>query len=82
MVLHDAIWAAMRKNNINANIIRVIDQLYDKAQSAVLCNGSTGDSFRTTVGVRRVCLLSSTLLERIMCEALEDAEEGYYHLPL
>ena len=43
---------------------------------AVLFNGSTGDWFRTTVGVRQGGLLSPTLfnilLERIMCEALDD----------
>ena len=39
-------------------------------------NSSTGDWFRTTVGVRQGCLLSSTLLntflERIMIDALEE----------
>ena len=66
----------MRKYNINTSIIRAIENLYDKAQSAVLFNGSTGEWFRTTVGVRQGCLLSPTLfhiyLERIMCEALDD----------
>ena len=33
----------------NANIIRIIESLYDKAQRAVLFNASTGDWFRTTV---------------------------------
>ena len=46
-----------------------------KAQSAVLFNDSTGDWFRTTVGVRQGCLLSPTLvnifLQRIMCEAMK-----------
>ena len=68
----------MRKYNINANIIRIIESLYDKAQSAVLFNDSTEDWFRTTVGVRQGCLFSPTLfyifLERIMCEALDDHE--------
>ena len=77
-VWHEALWATMRKYNINASIIRAIENLYDKAQSAVLFNGSTGEWFRTTVGVRQGCLLSSTLfnifLERIMCEALDDHE--------
>ena len=77
---HEALWATMRKNNINASIIRVIENLYDKAQSAVLFNGSTGEWFRTTVGVRQGCLLSPTLfnifLERIMCEALDDHEDS------
>ena len=68
----------MRKYNINASIIRAIENLYDKAQSAVLFNGSTGEWFRTTVRVRQGCLLSPTLfnifLERIMREALNDLE--------
>ena len=55
-----------------------IENLYDKAQSAVLFNCSTGEWFRTTVGVRLGCLLSPTLfnifLVRIMCEALDDHE--------
>ena len=68
----------MKKYNINANLIRVIKNLYDKATSAVLFNGSIGDWFRTTVGVRQGCLLSPTLfnifVERIMTDALEDHE--------
>ena len=77
-VWHEALWATVRKYNINASIIRAIENLYDKVQSAVLYNGSTGEWFRTTAGVRQGCLLSPTLfnifLERIMCEALDDLE--------
>ena len=51
-VWHEASWATMRKY-INASIIRAIENLYDKAQSAVLFNGSTEEWFRTTVGVRQ-----------------------------
>ena len=68
----------MKKYNISTNLIQVIKNLYDKATSAVLFNGSIGDWFRTTVGVRQGCLLSHTLfnilLERIMTDALEDHE--------
>ena len=68
----------MKKYNISANLIQVIKNLYDKATSAVLFNSSIGDWFRTTVGIRRGCLLSPTLfnilLERIMTDALEDRE--------
>ena len=76
-VWHEALWATIRKY-INASIIRAIENLYDKAQSAVLFNGSTGEWFRTTVGVRQGCLLSPTLfnifLGRITCEAFDDHE--------
>ena len=69
-VWHEALWATMRKYNINA-----IENLYGKAQSAVLFNGSTEEWFRTTVGIRQGCQFSPTLfnifLERIMCEALD-----------
>ena len=55
-VWHGALWATMRKYNINASIIGAIENLYDKAQSAVLFNGSTGEWLRTTVGVQQGCL--------------------------
>ena len=75
-VWHEALCATIRKYNINASIVRAVENLYDKDQSAVLFNGSTGEWFRTTVGVRQGCLLSPILfnifLERIMCEALDD----------
>ena len=75
-VWHAALWATMRKYNISANLVRTIEQLYDKATSAVQMNGNIGEWFRTTVGVRQGCLLSPTLfnifLERIMSDALEE----------
>ena len=68
-VWREALWAALRKCSINTSIIQAIDNLYDNAQSAVLFNGSTGEWFRTTVGVRQGYLLLQTLfnifLERI-----------------
>ena len=75
IVWHAALWATMRKYNISANLVRTID----KATSVVQMNGSIGEWFRTTVGVRQGCLLSPTLfsmfLERIMSDALEEHEE-------
>ena len=66
----------MRKYNISANLVSTIEQLYDKATCAVQMNGSIGEWFRTTVGVRQGCLLSPTLfnifLEWIMSDALEE----------
>ena len=56
--------------------IRTTEQLYDKATGAVQMNGSIGEWFRTTVGVRQGCLLLPTLfnifLERIVSDALEE----------
>ena len=75
-VWHAALWTTMRLYNINTHVINTIQNLYDKATSAVCLNGSTKDWFRTTVGARQGCLLSSTLfnifLGRIMADALED----------
>ena len=50
-VWHAALWATMKKYNISTNLIQVIKNLYNKATSAVLFNGSIGDWFRTTSGV-------------------------------
>ena len=68
----------MKKYDISTSLIQVIKNPYSKATSAVPFNGSIGDWFRTTVGVRQGCLLSPTLfnifLERIMTDALENHE--------
>ena len=71
-VWHAALWATMGKYNISANLVRTIEQLYDKATSAVQMNGSIGEWFRTTVGVRKGCLLSSTLFNIFLSDALEE----------
>ena len=47
-VCHAALWATMKKYNISTNLIQVIKNLYDKATSAVLLNGSIGGWFRIT----------------------------------
>ena len=65
----------MRKYNISANLDRTIEQLYDKATSAVQMNGSMGEWFWTTVRARQGCLLSPTIniiLGRTMSDALEE----------
>ena len=77
-VWHATLLATMKKCNISANLIRVINNLCDKATSAVLFNSSIRDWFRKTVGVRQGCLLSPNLfnifLERITTDASEDHE--------
>ena len=75
-VYYVALRATKRKNNVNANLVRATEHLYDDALSAVQINGSTGEWFRTTGGVRQGFLLSPSLfniyLERIMPGALEE----------
>ena len=76
-VWHAALWAAMRLYNINDNLIRSLECLYNKATSTVY-HDNIGEWFRTTIGVCQGCLLSPTLfnifLERIMAGTLEDYE--------
>ena len=50
-VWHAALRATMKKYNISTNLIQVIRNLYNKATSAVLFNGSIGDWFRRAAGV-------------------------------
>ena len=65
----------MRKFNTNENLVRAIALLSENAISAIQMNGSTGEWFRATVGVRQGCLLSPTLfnifIEMCMSNALE-----------
>ena len=65
-VWHAALWATTKKYNISTNLIQVIKNFYNKATSAVFFNGSIGDWFRTTVGVRQGCLLSPTLFNIVL----------------
>ena len=60
-VWHTALCATMKKYNISNNLIRVIENPYNKATSAVLFNNSIADRFQKTVGVRQGCLLLPTI---------------------
>ena len=65
----------MRDCTISGNPVCTIEQLHTNVTSADQINGSMGTWFRTIVGVRQGCLLSSTVfhifLERIMSDVLE-----------
>ena len=71
-VWHAALWVTLQKYNVSANLNCTIERLYDKATSAVQMNGSIGEWYRTTVGVRKGCLLFKIFLKRIMFDALEE----------
>ena len=47
-----ALWATMRNSKIKANLVRVIENLYDKATSTVLFSCTTGKGFMTPAGVK------------------------------
>ena len=77
-VWHAAFWATTRLYNINGNLLRTIECLYNKATSTVYHENNIEEWFQTTTGVRQGCLLSpnlfSVFLERIMADALKDHE--------
>ena len=55
----------MQKYNITANLIYTTEQLYEKATNEIQMNGqngSMGEWFIATVGVRHGSLLSTTLI--------------------
>ncbi|KAK2185173.1 hypothetical protein NP493_244g02009 [Ridgeia piscesae] len=72
-VWHAALWATMRQYNINANLIRMIQNLYDKATSAGYLNNNTGDWFRTTVG-KLDCINSFKYLGAIIADERSKTE--------
>ena len=55
-VWYAALWATVRLYNINANLIRRTECLYDKMTRAVYCDNNIGEWFRTTIEVRQGCL--------------------------
>ena len=73
--------SAMTRFNINLKLIESIQNLYNKAESAVYFDGEIGEWFRTTTGVRQGCLLSPTLFniffEQIMNDALDQGFLNY-----
>ena len=81
-IWHTALWDTMKRFNINARLIKVIQNLYEKAISAIYYEGKVGEWFTTRTGVRQGCLLSPTLfnimLEQIMNEALLDHKGTVY----
>ena len=59
-----------------SHIFQAIQALYENSSSAVLLNSQLWGFFKTTLGIRQGCLLSTTLFklfpEKIMCETLHD----------
>ena len=51
----------MPKYSIRANLVSTTEQLYEKATSEIQMNGSMGEWFRTTVGMRHGFLLPTLI---------------------
>ena len=58
-------------------LVHAIEHLYDNAINAVHMNGSTGEWFRTTVGVRQRCLLSPTRFQIFFPKDYSDTLEEH-----
>ena len=75
-VWRKALWLVMKKHNISAGLVKVIESLYDNNSNAVMTNTSTLEWFQTAVGVRQGFILSPCLfnifLEEIMMATLEN----------
>ena len=63
--------------NINDNLIRTIECLYNKATSAVYHDISIEECFRTIIGVRQGCLLSPILFSIFLGETVTDTLEDH-----
>ena len=60
-VWHAALWTTMRLFSINANLIKTIEYLNNKATSAVYQGNYIGEQFQITAAVCQGCLLSPDL---------------------
>ena len=58
--------------NKEEGLVRVILALYENSSSAVLLNRQLGELFKTTVGVRRGCLLSPILFNSFVGKIMQE----------
>lgn len=60
-VWRKALWRMMVAIGVDPKIVRLIEDLYDNTQCAVLIDGQLTDWFSVDIGVRQGCILSPTL---------------------
>ena len=79
-VWQEGVWKALRFFGFSSKIIKLLQSLYLKSESAVRVNGDLTDWFSTTVGVRQGCVISpllfNLLLELVMLYATHDTTIG------
>lgn len=80
MINHDYLWAVLRKLNFPENFIRTVKNLYEKAESCVMVNGTASPFYRIIRGVRQgdpmSCLLFVLAIEPLACALRKSGLKG------
>ena len=78
--MQQGLWQVPRTFGIPDKLVRLLEDLYSKSESAVRVDGELTEWFKATVGVRQGCNRSPDLfnliLEAVMAKALEDRDTG------
>ena len=79
-VWHEAMWKIMHHYGLSPKLIALLENLYKRAESAVIVGQDITDWFKQTVGVRQGCIVSPDLfnlyLEHILRVALSSLSEA------
>ncbi len=80
MISHEYLWAVLRKLNFPENFIKTVRNLYEKAESCVMVNGSESTFYRIVRGVRQgdpmSCLLFILAIEPLACALRKSTLKG------
>ena len=71
-VFRDGLWKRLLDVGLSGRILRVLLNLYDKAESAVMVNGILSRWFESGVGVRQGCVLSPLLFSIFINPLIEE----------
>ena len=65
-VKRDELWEALKKHNVDTELIKAIKSFYVNPESRVQIGGKTSSSFKIDIGVRQGCILSPLLFITLM----------------
>lgn len=71
-VFRDGMWKRLYDAGLRGKIMRVLYDIYEKSESAVIVNGVCSQWFRSEVGVRQGCVLSPVLFSIFMNPLIEE----------
>ena len=75
-----SLWDIMKAYGIPAEIIRIVQLLYQESECAVLDSSQTSEWFKVETGVKQGCVMSGFLfllaIDWIMCETTKQANTG------